>query len=208
MEQMENAMTAIYPVTFNPVSKEKLDNIMEAVRKGSVIAFKFCSQCLDLKPMSEFQRHDVRKRGQCKKCRNAYIHQWNMKNKQKRKQYTDKWNAKNIVRRREIKKVAARRDRKSNPGKFYVWWLRGRCRRYGVTVEWFQKQIELQRGLCAICSQPPKANRLAIDHCHETGIVRGLLCSPCNTALHKMERDIEWVRAAESYLAIKWQEQQ
>src|SRR6184192_3970445 len=52
-----------------------------------------------------------------------------------------------------------------------------------------QKLYEQQDGLCAVCKRPEKqvaydkSRRLALDHCHTTGKVRGLLCSDCNIAL-------------------------
>jgi hypothetical protein len=53
-------------------------------------------------------------------------------------------------------------------------------RRYGITPEQYQKMLDRQGGICAICGRPPKTLRLSVDHDHRTGRVRGLLCYQCN----------------------------
>lgn len=60
--------------------------------------------------------------------------------------------------------------------------------------------LERQGGVCAICKEKPKNGRLAIDHLHGTDKVRGLLCSPCNTALGLFKDDPERLAAAIEYL--------
>jgi len=51
---------------------------------------------------------------------------------------------------------------------------------YGLTSEQYDALLERQGGRCAICRAKPKSIRLAVDHDHGTGEVRGLLCSRCN----------------------------
>lgn len=52
---------------------------------------------------------------------------------------------------------------------------------YGITAEEYDKLYKAQGGKCAICRRATgKARRLAVDHDHKTGKVRGLLCKPCN----------------------------
>jgi hypothetical protein len=90
-----------------------------------------------------------------------------------------------------------------------------RCRRdehirrlYGIGMDEYEEMYEVQAGLCAICELPEKAKnpigaiaRLSIDHDHETGEVRGLLCRGCNHILGAIEKKPEgWLRAAEEYL--------
>ena len=50
-------------------------------------------------------------------------------------------------------------------------------REYGITGEEYDALVRLQGGRCYVCQQPPKSKRLAVDHDHATGIVRGLLCA-------------------------------
>lgn len=59
--------------------------------------------------------------------------------------------------------------------------------RYGVSLADYDKILTAQKGVCAICKRPPKKYRLAVDHNHESGQVRGLLCTPCNRALGTLE---------------------
>lgn len=74
-------------------------------------------------------------------------------------------------------------------------------RKYGITLEQYDILLEEQGGVCALCGQPetafeattregiqPKLKRLAVDHDHDTGEVRGLLCLLCNTRLGYFEK--------------------
>ncbi len=56
-------------------------------------------------------------------------------------------------------------------------------RLYGINLEQYAELLERQGNCCAICGKPEFGQRLAIDHCHSTGIVRGLLCIHCNLSL-------------------------
>lgn len=69
--------------------------------------------------------------------------------------------------------------------------------RYGLTPEAIAEMVADQGGLCAICAQAPA--RACIDHDHETGRVRGILCHPCNIALPAVE-NTDYLRAALAYL--------
>ena len=57
-----------------------------------------------------------------------------------------------------------------------------------------------QDGKCAICSNPQENRRLAVDHCHKTGKVRGLLCQGCNTGIGGLKDDTERIKKAIDYL--------
>ncbi len=52
--------------------------------------------------------------------------------------------------------------------------------KYGISLQDYIGLCSKQKGLCAICLNPPKKYRLAVDHDHKTNKVRGLLCFPCN----------------------------
>jgi hypothetical protein len=76
-------------------------------------------------------------------------------------------------------------------------------RKYGITYQDFERMLEEQANCCAICgSNKPRGNRgvFAVDHCHTTGKVRGLLCSFCNAALGLLQERIETLEAAIVYL--------
>lgn len=73
---------------------------------------------------------------------------------------------------------------------------------YGITPEELDALIEKQGGRCVICSGPPNGpgTRLHIDHCHQTGRVRGLLCAKCNTMIGLADNDPCRLRDAADYL--------
>jgi hypothetical protein len=78
---------------------------------------------------------------------------------------------------------------------------RGLLRMYGITVDRFEEILALQDGLCAICRTPAFGAKLPhVDHDHESGSVRGILCSNCNTGLGLFKDDPELLRAAAKYL--------
>lgn len=78
--------------------------------------------------------------------------------------------------------------------------------KYGLTEEGYESLLADQHGGCAICGATESAHthgrpcRLAVDHDHTTGKVRGLLCSRCNQAIGKFGDDPEMLRAAAAYL--------
>jgi len=59
-----------------------------------------------------------------------------------------------------------------------------------LTVEEFDAMMEAQGGVCLFCGRPPykRNKRLCVDHDHDTGRVRGLLCLKCNAALGWVEK--------------------
>jgi hypothetical protein len=101
---------------------------------------------------------------------------WYEKNKEKRKQYDSEWQL---------------------------------VYRYGITRMEFKQMLENQKGVCAICKQPETAidkrsgliRQLAVDHCHNTGKVRGLLCTHCNHGLGKFKDDVNLLQTAINYLS-------
>lgn len=83
---------------------------------------------------------------------------------------------------------------------------RDRHRKFGITHAEYAELYKRQNGLCAICFMPETATRngkvksLAVDHCHESGNIRGLLCSDCNTGIGKLKEDKSILLAAIRYL--------
>jgi hypothetical protein len=76
-------------------------------------------------------------------------------------------------------------------------------RRYGINLEDFVRLSRQQNSVCKICGSPDgdkKGRRLSIDHDHDTGEVRGLLCNRCNRAIGMFNDDIELMKQAISYL--------
>lgn len=77
---------------------------------------------------------------------------------------------------------------------------------FGLSLEDYQRMHDAQGGRCAICDSPEgetrngKVKMLAVDHCHKTGKIRGLLCSPCNQAIGKLRDDSAIMRRAADYI--------
>lgn len=73
---------------------------------------------------------------------------------------------------------------------------------YNMSIEIYNKMFDEQCGCCAICGrhQSEVKNRLAVDHCHETNIVRDLLCNKCNLALGNFNDNTDMMEKAIKYL--------
>lgn len=69
--------------------------------------------------------------------------------------------------------------------------------RYRMTAEDYRQRLAKQNGLCALCGGTME--RPVVDHCHQTGKVRGILCHHCNIKLPVIE-DMGWVMLAWGYL--------
>ena len=80
-------------------------------------------------------------------------------------------------------------------------------RDFGLSLEAYSEMHSRQNGVCAICDLPETTIRcgsvmhLAVDHCHETNSIRGLLCNNCNRALGMFGDSTNRLRAAISYLS-------
>lgn len=79
-------------------------------------------------------------------------------------------------------------------------WLR---RQYGITVEQYEAMLAKHDGGCWVCGRLPGKSRLAVDHDHATGSVRGLLCWWCNKGLAHYHDRADLMRRAADYLEGK-----
>lgn len=79
-----------------------------------------------------------------------------------------------------------------------------RERKFTIPIEEYRRLLALQDNRCAICRALSGSNgrkdRLAVDHCHDRNVGRGLLCHRCNTALGLLRDDVEIVESAIRYL--------
>lgn len=72
--------------------------------------------------------------------------------------------------------------------------------RYGMAPEEFDSLLVQQNGECAVCRSPDPGASWHIDHCHETEVVRGILCQRCNMALGLFADDPIILEQAIKYL--------
>jgi len=70
---------------------------------------------------------------------------------------------------------------------------------YGISQKDYDTMASAQDNVCAICGTHPE-KYLAVDHCHKTGVVRGLLCRTCNSAIGLLKHDQEVIKQAANYL--------
>jgi hypothetical protein len=165
----------------------------------------------------------------CHQCRLDKDRKWKINNLDKHRQTASR--ARNEARKlyREgiidiepRANVLAREDRKNNPEKHKQWSKNNRekegqlrntrevCRKVNIDVSYYYEMLETQNGLCKICNNPEtrksrtegKVCQLAIDHCHKTGKIRGLLCHSCNVALGSFKDSIELLQNAINYLKL------
>ena len=80
------------------------------------------------------------------------------------------------------------------------WDIRKLAWRYGMTADQYQEMLAIQDGCCAVCRRKQVRCRLAVDHDHHTGRVRGLLCDSCNRAIGQFGDDPARIRQAAEYL--------
>ena len=73
--------------------------------------------------------------------------------------------------------------------------------KYGISVEDYESMLAAQGGVCAVCGDVNSDRRLAVDHDHETGEVRGLLCTRCNVAIGFVREDRERISKIQEYLS-------
>lgn len=77
---------------------------------------------------------------------------------------------------------------------------------YNTNLDEYMEMLIEQKGLCVICSQPEtvimngEVKDLAVDHCHETGKIRGLLCNSCNDALGHLFEDPRRIKSLMKYV--------
>jgi hypothetical protein len=91
-------------------------------------------------------------------------------------------------------------NHKKNPAKYdkdkqRAGWHR---RAYGLEPDDYERMREAQNGRCAVCKEEAK---LVVDHCHDSLVVRGLLCGPCNTGLGMFRDNAGFMREAANYVS-------
>ena len=150
---------------------------MEAV----IITTKVCSKCKEVKSLDSFFRcrqRSVNKAAYCKIC----SRQWARDNKDKINTYARAYRARHPQQVRDyVRKLEYKND-------------------FGITLADYDRMFENQKGFCAICQRHQScfSRRLAVDHDHITGKIRGLLCDPCNRGMgmlkeHNLQRALDYL---------------
>jgi hypothetical protein len=147
------------------------------------IQTKTCGSCKLTKPLKDFYKHKSSRDGHqscCGQCARQSAKAWNQKNQ-------------TVV----AERLQHRRLNRPALGALEV--SRSRAKRAGHTPikadpEALNAYILNHDGRCDVCGDTcPTNSRLCVDHCHETGLVRGMLCQPCNVAAGRLRDD--WRRA-------------
>lgn len=157
---------------------------------------KRCGICQIYLPIDEFGKDKSNKDGLChccKVCRATQQREYRKKNpeiikkiREKRKPLQKEYNNRPEIKR----KIADQFLRKS----------------FNLSIDDYEKMLTLQNGVCYICKGEETSvrnSRLAVDHNHKTGKIRGLLCSNCNRALGLFKDDKKIILAAANYLEEK-----
>lgn len=126
------------------------------------------------------------------------------RNAQNRATNGDQWNATVRAKRAADPETFRAKDRArylANPEK----WRRATLKRYGITVQRYDELLTEQGGGCAVCGVTEQGNGrlLAVDHDHDTGAVRGLLCGPCNAGVGMFQDSPALLAAAITYLRTR-----
>jgi hypothetical protein len=160
---------------------------------------KQCSVCGEVKSTSFFYKHKLTKdgfRSKCKSCSQKQNRSSYEANSEQYRLYAREYHANN--REACVGKMRARYA--SNKDAYR---RRALIASYGAGADEFYDTELAKDDKCRICgtteAECPKG-RLAIDHCHETGELRGLLCSKCNTAIGLLGDNCATLESAITYL--------
>jgi hypothetical protein len=173
---------------------------------------KICGTCKTDKPLDEFYFSKGKPSSRCRACTRAkaseshernrehrrdYRHRYYEENKDKIRDKIREWNDQN----KEFIKQRRKKRYQENKAEYRSKWL---MKNYGIKAADYDRMLLEQGGLCKICkSSDHKSKRVehfAVDHDHETGQVRGLLCHSCNRGIGYLQDRLEIVEAAAKYL--------
>jgi DNA-binding transcriptional MerR regulator len=145
-----------------------------------------------------------------KKYMKEYRRKWYLKNKERLNKKSAKYEKDNRekVNMTHKKYVESHKEQRKNTcRKYYDSHLEKirndkYLKRYGINIEEFDRMIESQNGKCAICGKhySELEKSLCVDHDHNTGKVRGLLCHTCNMILGNTHDSIFVLKKAIEYL--------
>jgi hypothetical protein len=148
-----------------------------------------------LKPCVKCGATDRYKDGHCRPCAHLISKKHHEAHPEKRREYAEKHHEAHPEKRREYRKNAI----KNNPELYRKQDLK---RKFGITLGQYDQLLINQEYTCAICKieKCRTGRRFAVDHCHTTGKIRGLLCGLCNHMLGSSKDNIETLTEAIAYL--------
>lgn len=155
---------------------------------------KLCRGCNETKSLIAFGKDKYRADGlttRCKSCRNKQNKQYYIDNPEKLKAKNER------LRKRNKNRYHNDPEYKQRQREHHL------KRMFGIDHKQYERMYEEQCGKCKICgTTDPKGrwNHFAIDHCHKTGKIRGLLCGPCNKGLGSFQDNPKLLKKALSYL--------
>jgi hypothetical protein len=171
---------------------------------------KRCARCKEEMPCAAFGRHSGRPDGlqdYCKPCARDYAKEWDRRKRAERRAWRavpeghkfcrgcgqtkphSEWHRNTAASDGLSSRCKACRAAEGRAGHL--------MRQYGITEAERDEMISSQMGICSICLAAPAVH---VDHCHETGRVRGVLCFNCNSAIGKLGDDPDVIRRAIAYL--------
>lgn len=148
---------------------------------------KTCSKCKEQKELSEFHNDKSRKDGYFINCRLCdYAYRKKINSTEERKKWQKQYNKERFL-TAEGRLYAANYSLKKN---------------YGISMNEYRAMLEAQNGCCKICKKHYSrfTRRLHVDHNHETGKIRELLCHHCNAAIGLLDESIDLFLEAINYL--------
>lgn len=159
---------------------------------------KQCRECKDFKALGKFHKRIQAKDGLkpiCKDCHRISNREWRKDNKEAVNKDAQQRRLANLEKCREKERIY----RTDNYDKIRDRFLKYN---YNIDITQYNNIFESQRGCCSICNahQSTFKKALAVDHCHKTGKVRGLLCAKCNKGIGHFSDSIEIFENAIIYL--------
>lgn len=146
---------------------------------------KTCTRCKQEKLLEEFvfNKRSGNYLNSCRKCKKYYQQNWHSirkhnTNLQRRLEYQKSAEIRALCKDRELRK------------------------NFGISLSEYEQLLQVQQGKCLGCEKHESEllRKLAVDHCHKTGKVRGLLCGNCNTALGLVKENIKTLQNMMEYL--------
>lgn len=122
---------------------------------------------------------------------------WAEENPAKVRENNKRWRVKNPGKVRQQQ----RRWHDTNPEKSRAKRRSDNLAKYGLSVEQYDELWAAQKQRCKLCSEDkPRGGKWVVDHCHDTGVVRGIICNQCNIGLGHFSDDPAKLQAAIDYL--------